>query len=147
MYQMYQKYPRKMYQKYPMFLKYQKYLLKYLVIICMCLNFTSCTRSTQCSSSTTHTTYYFINFAEDLPSVPHNGAGDLLTKHYNMEKKLNIQSTVVPEDQPSQEEWRERYHAGDRLKSEISATTHAPLETYLKYIENQFTLQQNLKFN
>jgi hypothetical protein len=80
--------------------------------------------------------------------VPHNGAGDLLTKQLNnMEKKLNIQSTVVPEDQLSQEEWRERYHAGDRLKSENSATTHAPLEAYLKYIENQFTLQQNLKFN
>jgi len=114
----------------------------------MCFIFTSCTRSTQCSSSTTHTTYYFINFAEDLPSVPHNGAGDLLTKQLiNMEKKLNIQSTVVPEDQPSQEEWRERYYAGARLKPEASTTVNAPLETYLKYIENQFTLQQNLKFN
>jgi hypothetical protein len=95
----------------------------------------------------THTTYYFINFAEDLPSAQLCGVGDLLTKHYNMEKKLNIQSTVVPEDQPSQEEWRERYYAGARLKPEASTTVNAPLETYLKYIENQFTLQQNLKFN
>jgi hypothetical protein len=57
-----------------------------------------------------------------------------------MEKKLNIQSTVLPEDQPSQEEWRDQYYAGTRLKPETSSTAHAPLETYLKYIENQFQL-------
>jgi hypothetical protein len=55
-------------------------------------------------------------------------------------ERLNIQSTVHPEDHLSQEEWRDQYYAGARLKPEPSATAHAPLETYLKYIENQFQL-------
>jgi len=62
-----------------------------------------------------------------------------------MENQIKIQSTVHPEEQLSQDEWQDQFFTGARLKSEPSSVKHAPLETYLKYVEDQFQLLNQLQ--
>ena len=56
---------------------------------------------------------------------------------------LKIQRTVLPEQQLSEEQWKKEYFTGARLKPEDQPFMKCPLETYLKYIDNISTNQNN----
>ena len=55
---------------------------------------------------------------------------------------LKIAHTVQPEEQLTEDQWKEQYFAGARLKPEAYVFT-CPMETYLKHIENLSHQTQN----
>lgn len=55
-----------------------------------------------------------------------------------MEKNLKIRSTVLPEERITYEQWKKEFHLGERLNYQKPNLSFAPLEIFIKSINNQF---------